>query len=131
MIKKSEASHPTHHESHIRGIASTGQSPAPSLWRMQRCDNSELSVDPFSVTQPTTSGKIWTQPNTTNNGAYSLVVTYFYTKNLSSTFCQPSILPPATQTFSKLNLCLGKSVSLLLSTGLTAWTLSTVQSLKE
>jgi len=27
-----------------------------------------------------------TQPNTTNNWAYSLVVTYFYTKNLSCTF---------------------------------------------
>jgi len=26
-----------------------------------------------------------TQPNTTNNGAYSLVVTYFYTENLSLT----------------------------------------------
>ena len=29
------------------------------------------------------------QPNTTNNGAYSVVVTYFYTKNLSvSGTCQ-------------------------------------------
>ena len=44
-------------------------------------------------TQPTTSGKTWTptQPNTTNNGAYSLVVTYFYTQNLSRNFSQPSI----------------------------------------
>jgi len=33
-----------------------------------------------------------TQPNTTNNGAFSLVVTHFYT-NLSCTFSQPSILP--------------------------------------
>jgi len=42
-------------------------------------------------TQPTTSGKFGpnpTQPNTTNNGAYSLVVTYFYTHNLSYTFKQ-------------------------------------------
>jgi len=57
--------------------------------------SAELTMDPFCVarsnstyqltdpTQPTTSGKIWTQPNTTNNGAYSLVVTYFYTQNLS------------------------------------------------
>jgi len=37
----------------------------------------------------------------------------------------------ATQTFSELNFWLGKGISLLLSTGLTAWTLSTVQSLKE
>ena len=27
-----------------------------------------------------------TRPNTTNNGAYSLIVTYFYTQNLSRTF---------------------------------------------
>jgi len=33
-----------------------------------------------------------TQPNTTNNGAYRLVVTYFYTKNLSCTFSQTNIL---------------------------------------
>jgi len=33
----------------------------------------------------------------------------------------------ATQTFSELNFWLGKGISLLLSTGLTAWTLSTVQ----
>ena len=32
-----------------------------------------------------------TQPNTTDNGAYSLVVTHFYTYNLSRTFSQPSI----------------------------------------
>ena len=31
-----------------------------------------------------------TQPNTTNNGAYSLAVTYFYTRNISRTFSQPS-----------------------------------------
>ena len=62
----------------------------------------ELSMGPFSVTRsnpthqlsdPTrriTSGKIWTQSNTTNNGAYSLVVTYLYTQNLTRTFSQPS-----------------------------------------
>ena len=44
-------------------------------------------------TQPTTSGKIWTQPDTTNNGAYSSVVTCFYTQSLCRTFCQRSILP--------------------------------------
>jgi len=32
-----------------------------------------------------------TQPNTTNNGAYSLVVTNFYTQNLFRSFSQPSI----------------------------------------
>jgi len=42
-------------------------------------------------TQSTTSGKIWTQPNTSNNGAYSLIVTYFDTQNLSRTFSQASI----------------------------------------
>ena len=42
-------------------------------------------------TKPNTSGRIWTQPYTTNNGAYSLVVTYFYTKNLACIFCQPSM----------------------------------------
>jgi len=42
-------------------------------------------------TQTTAIGKIWTQPNTTNNGTYSLVVAYFYTQNLSRTFSQPSI----------------------------------------
>jgi len=34
-----------------------------------------------------------TQPNTTNNEAYSLVVTHFYTQSLCRTFCQRSILP--------------------------------------
>ena len=44
----------------------------------------ELSMGPFRVTQPNP-----TQPNTANNGAYSLVVTYFYTQNLSvSRTCQ-------------------------------------------
>ena len=69
-----------------------------------RC-RSDLSIGPFCVTrpnsthqltdptQPTTSGKIWTQPNTTNNGAYSLVVTNYYTQNSSCTSSQPSILP--------------------------------------
>jgi len=32
-----------------------------------------------------------TQPNTTNNGAYTFVVTYFYAQNLSRTFSLPSI----------------------------------------
>jgi len=32
-----------------------------------------------------------TQPNTTNNGAYSLLVAYLYTQNLSRTCSQPSI----------------------------------------
>jgi len=71
----------------------------------------ELSVGPFCVTRPNPTHQLtdsypdpthykWkkcghnpTQPNTTNNGAYSIVVTYFYTKNLSCTFSQPSILP--------------------------------------
>jgi len=71
---------------------------------------SELSVGPFCVTRPNPTHQLTdptqpnplqvekfglnpTQPNTTNNGVYSLVVTYFYTKNLSCTFSQPSILP--------------------------------------
>ena len=43
------------------------------------------SADWSNPTQPTTSGEIWTQPNTTNNGAYSLVATYFipYTEIIS------------------------------------------------
>jgi len=65
-------------------------------------DVPELSVGPFCVTrsnpthpltdptQPTTSGKIWTKPNTTNNGAYGSVMAYFYTQYLSRTFTQPS-----------------------------------------
>ena len=54
----------------------------------------ELSMGPFRVTQPNpTHYKLKnldpTQPNTANNGAYSLVVTYFYTQNLSvSGTCQ-------------------------------------------
>ena len=65
----------------------------------------ELSMCPLCVTRsnpthqltdPTQPNllqvaKICTQPNTTNNGAYSLVVTYFYTQNLSCTFRQPNI----------------------------------------
>jgi len=51
----------------------------------------ELSMGPFCVTQPNPLqvekfGPNPTQPNTTNNRAYSLVVTYFYTKNLSCIF---------------------------------------------
>ena len=46
------------------------------------------------LTQPLQVGKLGpkpTQPNTTNNLAYSLVMRYFYTKNLSCTFSQPRI----------------------------------------
>ena len=64
----------------------------------------ELSVGPFCVTRsnptyqltdptqpnPLKVEKNWTQPDTANSGAYSLVVTYFYTHNLSRTFSQPS-----------------------------------------
>ena len=51
-------------------------------------DRPELSMGPFRVTQPNPLqvekfGPNPTQPNTANNGAYSLVVTYFYTQNLS------------------------------------------------
>ena len=49
------------------------------------CDpiQSNPSADHWpNPTQPTTSGKIWTQPNTANNGAYSLVAMYLYTQNL-------------------------------------------------
>ena len=63
---------------------------------------SELSMGPFcatrsnpSSTQPTTSGNVWTQPNTTNNGAYSLVkLTYFYTLlvNQASTYSCSSLI---------------------------------------
>ena len=49
-----------------------------------------VSADWPNPTQPTKSGKNWTQPDTANSGAYSLVVTYFYTHNLSRTFSQPS-----------------------------------------
>jgi len=53
-----------------------------------RSNQTRQLTDP---TQPSTSGKIWTQPSATNNGAYRLVVTYFYKQNLSRTFSQPSI----------------------------------------
>jgi len=53
-----------------------------------RSNSTHQLTDP---TQPTTTGKIWTQRNTTNNGIYSIVVAYFYTQNLSCTFSQPSI----------------------------------------
>jgi len=49
------------------------------------------SADWPNPTQPSTSGKNWTQPSTANSGTYSLIVTYFYTQNLSRTFSQPSI----------------------------------------
>ena len=68
----------------------------------------ELSMGPFCVTRsnPTYQLTDLTQPNplqvekfgpnptqanATNNTAYSLVVTYFYTENLSRTFIPPSI----------------------------------------
>jgi len=54
--------------------------------------NTELPVGPFCMTRPDPSAE-WpnpTQPNTTNKGAYSLVVAYFNTKNLSCTFRQPT-----------------------------------------
>jgi len=51
---------------------------------------------PFLWPNPTQPISWLTQPNptrpiTTNNGAYSLVVTYFYTQDLSRTFSQPSV----------------------------------------
>ena len=54
---------------------------------------SELSMGPFCVTRSNPTHQLTdpTQPNTTNNGGYSSVVTYFYTHNLSRTFSQPSI----------------------------------------
>jgi len=51
-------------------------------------------MGPLRVTQPNPLqvekfGPNPTQPNTANNGAYSFVVTYFYTKNLTvSRTCQ-------------------------------------------
>ena len=50
-------------------------------------------MGPVCVTQPNRTQPNPTQPNTTNNGAYSLVVTHFYTQSLCRTFCQRSILP--------------------------------------
>ena len=48
----------------------------------------ELSMGPCPVTQPNPTHYKWknldpTEPNTANNGAYSLAVTHFYTQNLS------------------------------------------------
>jgi len=43
--------------------------------------------DPLEVKK---FGPNQTQTNTTNNGAYSLLVTYFYTQNLSRPCSQPS-----------------------------------------
>jgi len=53
-------------------------------------------IDPTDPTKPNPLQveKFWpnpTEPNTTNNGAYSLAVTYFYTQNLSLSFSQSSI----------------------------------------
>jgi len=52
------------------------------------------SADWPNATQPTVSWKIWTQPDPNQynyNGAYTLVVTYFHTQNLSRTFSQSNI----------------------------------------
>jgi len=53
----------------------------------------ELSMGPLCVTrsEPTHQLTDPTQPNKTNIGAYTVIVTYFYTQNLSRTFSQPSI----------------------------------------
>jgi len=55
------------------------------------CDPTQPNPSADDSTQPNPLqvekfGPNPTQPNTTNNGAYSLVVTYFYTKNLSCIF---------------------------------------------
>jgi len=62
--------------------------PTGQLGRTQRTQE-ELPMGPFGVTRsnPTRQLTDPTQPNTTNSGAYTLVVTYFYTQNLSRTFC--------------------------------------------
>ena len=87
----------------------------------------ELSMGPFYVTRsnpthqltdPTQPNpKFWTQPDPTQyNGAYSLVVTYFYAQNSQSrTFSQPSInlfmlftdraLNALTQSFQIFSTC--------------------------
>ena len=53
----------------------------------------EMSIGPFYVTQPNPTHLKWKNldPTQYNKRAYSLVVTYFYTHNLSRTFSQPSI----------------------------------------
>ena len=55
------------------------------------CDPIQLNRQLTDPTQP--NPKFWTQPDPTQyNGAYSLVVTYFYAQNSQSrTFSQPSI----------------------------------------
>jgi len=63
------------------------------LFCVTRSNPTRQLTDP---TQHTTSGKMWTQPdatqpNTTDNGAYSFVETHFYTQNLSCAFSQPRI----------------------------------------
>ena len=52
------------------------------------CDPTQLNPQQVEKFRPNP-----TRPNTTNNGAYSSVVTYFYTQSLCRTFCQRSILP--------------------------------------
>ena len=80
-------------------------------------DNTELSMGPHCVTrsnpthqltdptQPTTSRKIWTQPNITNNGAYSSVVRRSAVKSNLTVWCN-QILNALTQTFQILVLLL-------------------------
>ena len=77
-------------------------------WPRTDKHTAQLSMGPFYVTQSNLTHQLTdpiqpsplqvektglnpTQPSTTNNGAYSLVVTYFYTQNLSRTFSQSSI----------------------------------------
>jgi len=67
-------------------------------------------------TQPTTSRKIWTQsnptqPNTTNNGAYSLVVTRFmsYLSYLSCVYCQRSMFFTVITRLKTVSLCHSKT----------------------
>ena len=85
------AAHRAHSSKHAAATCSGRQMGQPD----QSCPWVHfMRPDPTLTTQPTTSGKIWTQSDpthTTNNGAYSLVVTHFYTHNLSRTFSRPSI----------------------------------------
>ena len=88
-------------------MASTGNQHCVCTLLLPTADT-ELSIGPFYVTRSNPTHQLTdpiqpkplqvekfgpnpTQPNTTNNGAYSLVVTYFYTQKLSRTFSQPSI----------------------------------------
>ena len=66
--------------------------------------------------QPTTSGKIWTQPNTTHNGAYSLVVACFIHRtylvllvNQASTYsCSLLIIIHSLHVLKAVSLCHSK-----------------------